>query len=136
MDLDDWLERHGLTRYKGLFAKHAIGLDVLPQLTDQELKALKIPLGDRKRLLMATVELSVAVAPAPQPAVAPTGSRESDTDAPPAVVTPEVGERRQLTVMFCDLVGFTELASRVDPEVLQQIIRSYEDACAACVTRY
>jgi class 3 adenylate cyclase len=45
-------------------------------------------------------------------------------------------ERRQLTVLFCDMVGFTELASRLDPEVLQGIVRSYEDTCAACVTRY
>jgi class 3 adenylate cyclase len=46
------------------------------------------------------------------------------------------GERRQLTVLFCDMVGFTELANRLDPEVLQGIIRSYEDACAVCITRY
>jgi class 3 adenylate cyclase len=48
----------------------------------------------------------------------------------------DASERRQLTVLFCDLVGFTELATRVDPEVLQGIIRSYEDTCAVCVTRY
>ena len=46
------------------------------------------------------------------------------------------GQRRQLTVLFCDMVGFTELANRVDPEVLQRIIRTYEDACAVCITRY
>ena len=46
------------------------------------------------------------------------------------------GERRQLTVLFCDMVGFTELANRVDPEVLDGIIRNYEDACAVCITRY
>jgi class 3 adenylate cyclase/predicted ATPase len=46
------------------------------------------------------------------------------------------GERRQLTVLFCDMVGFTELTTRVDPEVLQEIIQRYEDACAACITRY
>src|SRR5262245_46628922 len=46
------------------------------------------------------------------------------------------GERRQLTVLFCDMVGFTELANRVDPEVLQGIIQLYDDQCAVCVTRY
>lgn len=46
------------------------------------------------------------------------------------------GERRQLTVLFCDMVGFTELSGRLDPEILQRIIRSYEDACAVCITRY
>jgi class 3 adenylate cyclase len=50
--------------------------------------------------------------------------------------TGQAGERRQLTVLFCDMVGFTELAGRVDPEILQKIIRSYEDACAVCITRY
>ena len=46
------------------------------------------------------------------------------------------GERRQLTVLFCDMVGFTELASRIDPEILQEVVRRYEDTCAACITRY
>ena len=59
---------------------------------------------------------------------------ESQIASPPDVK--EQGERRQLTVLFCDMVGFTELANRVDPEVLQRIIRSYEDACAVCITRY
>ena len=56
-------------------------------------------------------------------------------DNPESKATPE-GERRQLTVLFCDMVGFTELSGRVDPEVLNQIIRAYEDACAVCITRY
>ena len=54
----------------------------------------------------------------------------------PASKSAPEGERRQLTVLFCDMVGFTELANRVDPEVLQRIIRTYEDACAVCITRY
>jgi len=68
-------------------------------------------------------------------------SPDSSTLKPPAEENaisksaPE-GERRQLTVLFCDLVGFTELANRLDPEVLQGIVRSYEDACAVCITRY
>ena len=60
----------------------------------------------------------------------PTPNSELRTSSSPA------GERRQLTVLFCDMVGFTELANRVDPEILQGIIRSYEDACAVCITRY
>src|SRR5947209_20595011 len=47
-----------------------------------------------------------------------------------------IGERRQLTVLFCDMVGFTKLAYKLDPETLQIIIRAYEEACAACVNRY
>src|SRR4030095_2656666 len=68
------------------------------------------------------------------------GKTEGKTGADIGPGTPHsalsAGERRQLTVLFCDMVGFTEIANRVDPEVLQVIIRSYEDACAVCITRY
>ena len=131
MDLNDWLDGHDLSKYAELFAEHAIGLDVLPQLTDQELKELSIPLGDRKRLLKAAVELSGGAQSESNASVV--GNRAA---AEPSnwLPSPE-GERRQLTVLFCDMVGFTELASWLDPEVLQRIIRSYEDACAVCITR-
>ena len=71
--------------------------------------------------------------------VAKRGSGEGEVVSAqlPSVSTQSpAGERRQLTVLFCDMVGFTELANRVDPEVLHGIIRSYEDACAVCITRY
>ena len=85
-------------------------------LTDADLKELGLPFGPRKRLLAAL---------------------RQDHPAEPvmAVVTPE-GERRQLTVLFCDLVGSTELALQVDPELLETIIQKYEDACEACIGRY
>ena len=57
-------------------------------------------------------------------------------DGGAASASADIGERRHLTVLFCDMVGYTELANRVDPEVLQTIIHAYEDACAACVERY
>ncbi|MGH8675647.1 MAG: adenylate/guanylate cyclase domain-containing protein, partial [Burkholderiales bacterium] len=121
----EWLTAIGLQQYAGLFEQNRIGIDVLPHLSDQDLKDLGIPLGDRRRLLAAI-----------SPGAAPTSSPPALAEAAPAVVTTEAGERRQLTVLFCDMVGFTELANRVDPEVLQRIIRSYEDACAVCITRY
>ena len=131
-----WLRRLGLERYVQIFADNDVDLEAIRLLGESDLEKLGVSLGHRKRLLKAIAELDGVAASAAQLTVAPTGSRASDTEAAPAVITTEAGERRQLTVLFCDMVGFTELANRVDPEVLQRIIRSYEDACAVCITRY
>jgi predicted ATPase/class 3 adenylate cyclase len=130
-----WLQKLGLERYIQVFAENDIDLDAVRLIGESDLEKLGVSLGHRKKLLKAIAELNGAVAPAPQ-SVAPTANRGSDADAAPAAVSTEAGERRQLTALFCDMVGFTELANRVDPEVLQRIIRSYEDACAVCITRY
>jgi class 3 adenylate cyclase/predicted ATPase len=120
--ISDWLQSIGLDQYGQVFADNYIDLEVIPSLSEADLEKLGVPMGHRKRLLKAIAELGDAAAPSP-----PATASHASTD---------IGERRQLTVMFCDMVGFTELASRVDPEVLQIIIRSYEDTCAACITRY
>ena len=96
-----WLRSHGLEQYAQLFAEHDVDLGTLRILTDDDLTELGLPFGPRKRILKALVELEDADVTA-----AAAGSRE---------------ERRQLTVLFCDMVGFTELAGRVDPEVLHVI---------------
>ena len=99
-----------------------IGADVLPLLSEQDLEELGLPVGDRRPLLAAIASAGAsATLPSPSPLPRPSPGR---------------GERRELTVLFCDVVGFTELASAVDPEVLDGIVRSYEEACAACVIRY
>jgi class 3 adenylate cyclase/predicted ATPase len=118
-----WLAGIGLSQYAALFEENRIGLDVLPHLTDQDLKDLGLPLGDRRRVLAAAAAANSTPARVESP---PLARPATSTD----------GERRQLTVLFCDLVGYTELASRLDPEVLQGILRRYEDVCAAGVTRY
>jgi hypothetical protein len=135
---ESWLQRPGLGRYASVFAAHEVHLDALLLLTEEDLDELGLPLGPRRKLLHALKLLQdegapPAVARATASLAAATASASSVTELPAAS---EVGERRQLTVLFCDMVGFTELASRLDPEVLQRIIRSYEDACAVCVTRY
>ncbi len=122
----EWLRDLGLEKYEALFAEHEITVDLLPHLTVSDVDRLSLPTGARRRLLRGIAALGGAT-----PAIA------SDLrDSVEQSSTATDGERRQLTVLFCDMVGFTGLASRVDPEVLQQIIRSYEDACAACVARY
>ena len=120
MDLKHWLDENGLGKYAELFAANEIDIDLLPQLTEHDFDKLGLSVGAQRRLALAIQSLSVA-------------------NASPDVkhsTGPISGERRQLTVLFCDMVGFTELASRLDPEILQNIIRVYEDTCAASITRY
>ena len=126
-----WLDGLGLGRYADTFAEHDIGFDVLADLTEADLAQLGVTLGDRKRLIRAIAALSeVTPAPPGPPAVAP---------APPA---PEPArpshdaERRQLTVLFCDMVGSTALASRLDPEDLHEVMRRYQESCAAVISRF
>jgi class 3 adenylate cyclase/tetratricopeptide (TPR) repeat protein len=120
--LPDWLDSIGLGQYAGLFQSNEVDFETLRVLTAGDLEEMGLPFGPRKRLLHALSELDARSATLP-PAAAP-----APTDVP--------GERRQLTALFCDMVGFTELASRVDPEVLQEIIRRYEDACTVCIVRF
>jgi class 3 adenylate cyclase/tetratricopeptide (TPR) repeat protein len=114
--IEDWLTSIGLDQYADLLVRNEVDLPTLRILTDDDLKELGLPFGPRKRLLAAL-------------------QADKSLGTAEAAATQE-GERRQLTVLFCDIVGFTELAQRVDPEVLQTIVRLYEDACAACIVHY
>src|SRR5260370_7811281 len=104
MDVGAWLRSVGLGRYEAAFSDNSIDADVLPDLTDGDLAQLGVNLGDRKRLLKAIASLA-ATEPAARP-MSP-APRSSSTDA---------AERRPITVMFCDLVGSTSLAARLDAE--------------------
>jgi hypothetical protein len=119
----EWLTAVGLVQYAELFEQNRIGLDVLPDLSERDLQDLGIPLGDRKRLLKA-IQSS-----------APIQSGDAGPVAQSSVV-PSQPERRQLTVMFCDLVGSTELAQRLDPEQYRELVRAYQAACAEVIQRY
>jgi class 3 adenylate cyclase len=130
MDTAAWLRGLGLPQYEEAFRANAIDADVLPTLTADDLKDIGVAaIGDRRRLLNAIAALrdgqqdAVAAAETPSPAAADAGR------APGA-------ERRQLTVLFCDLVGSTELARRLDPEELGGIMRAYQNAVAGEVTRF
>src|SRR5580704_9738767 len=115
-DLGQWLCGIGLGDYVESFATQRVTWDVLDDLSEQDLKELGLPLGDRKRLLKAIASLH-------EPAEAPAGT-ESFL---PAVSQGRDAERRQLTVLFCDLVGSTELSRRLDPEDLRDLTRRYQD---------
>ncbi|MGH9695184.1 MAG: hypothetical protein ACRD5Z_13630, partial [Bryobacteraceae bacterium] len=108
MDVGGWLRSLGLGQYEPAFIENAIAFDVLPELTEDDLEKLGMRLGDRKRVIKAIKEMAVS---SPGEIVA-SEARESSSNHP--ALAP--AERRHLTVMICDLVGSTALASRLDPE--------------------
>jgi class 3 adenylate cyclase/predicted ATPase len=123
-EAEHWLEDIGLGRYADLFAQNRIDLDVLPDLTEADLAELGLPLGDRKRLLRAMASLadaSVASRSAPIHRIS---------------VARPAAERRQLSVMFCDIVGSTALSEKFDPEDVRDMIAAYRDICSHAVERY
>ena len=107
----DWLEKLGMSEYAHRFAENAIDFSVLSDLTDQDLEKLGVLLGHRRKLLRAIANLEGIEKGAPAVPVAP---------APSA--TQRAAERRQVTVMFSDLVGSTALSARMDPEDLREVI--------------
>ena len=109
----EWLEKLALGQYAQCFAENGIDLSDLRHLTDQDLKDIGVLLGHRRRMLAAIAELGGAVPATLQPT--------AETERKPH----DAAERRQLTVMFCDLVGSTALSARHDPEELREIIGAY-----------
>jgi len=127
-----WLENLGLGRYAEAFQRNAITWDVLPELKENDLEALGVLLGHRKILLRAIAQLSPS-AESRSPASLPIGVSPDTLPFPPER---EQAERRQLTVMFCDLVDSTALSRRLDPEDLQEVIRRFLDAWSHTIGRF
>ena len=127
MDISALLRSLEMQQYAQTFRDNAIDLSVLPDLTDQDLEKLGVLLGHRRKLLRAIADLEAIEKSAPAGAAAPTA---------PAVPRPlDTAERRQLTVMFCDLVGSTALSTRLDPEDMREIVGAYHRCCADLITR-
>src|SRR5262249_30298284 len=136
----DWLEKLGMSEYAQRFAENRIDYSVLPDLTDQHLKDLGLPLGDRLKMLRAIRELAVV---SPVSAETASAERKSQSiaarrDATPVHVSAPAadvsGERRYLTVMFCDLVGSTSISAQLDAEEWRDLVGTYLDAASAAVT--
>jgi class 3 adenylate cyclase len=127
LEIDGWLRGIGLEQYAQTFRENGIDLSVLPDLTDQDLEKLGVLLGHRRKLLRAIADLEAIEKSAPAVVVAA---------APPAAPRLlDTAERRQLTVMFCDLVGSTALSARLDPEDMREIVGAYHRCCADLITR-
>src|SRR5215470_8687883 len=124
--ISHWLKKLGMSEHTDRFVENRIDISVLPDLTEQHLKDLGIPLGDRLKMLRAIRDL---------------GNTSVAVTAPPASVATEPAwrdnaERRQLTVMFTDLVGSTALSTKLDPEDLRLVIGAYHKCVAETVTRF
>ena len=134
-EISEWLEKLGMSEYAQSFAENDIDLAVLGDLTDQDLKELGVTsLGHRRKILRASAELgnapaAAAVPPSPRPAAA---SLPAPSAASPPIPD-AAGERRYLTVMFCDLVGSTGISAQLDAEEWRDLVGSYLDAASAAV---
>ena len=125
VDIAAWLRELGLERYEQAFRENEIDAEILPKLTTDDLKDIGVTtVGHRRKLLEAIAALA-------EPASAPQAEPSAAARARPAQA-----ERRQLTVLFCDLVGSTELAARLDPEDMGRVIRAYQDTCTEAFERW
>jgi class 3 adenylate cyclase len=119
----DWLETLGMSEYTERFAESDIDTSVLRDLTDQDLKELGVSLGHRRKMLRAIAELTGVAPTSPQPVL--TEPKSQDT-----------AERRQVTVMFSDLVGSTALSAQMDPEDLSEVVSAYQKCVDDTVRRF
>jgi class 3 adenylate cyclase/predicted ATPase len=124
MDVAKWLHGLGLERYVPAFRENEIDWEAVPKLTAEDLRDLGVVLGGHRRKLLDAITALGAEAPAGGTAPSGVGSAPSDA------------ERRQLTIMFCDLVGSTALSARLDPEDLREVIAAYHRTVADVVANF
>ena len=117
--LSEWLKQHDLERFLGIFEENEVDLTTLRMLSESDLAELGLPFGPRKRIINLLRE-----------------EKSQEKSGLPYQVDVSTSERRQLTVLFCDMVGFTRLSYKLDPEAMQVVLRTYEEACETCVNRY
>ena len=140
----EWLATIGLERYAPAFIDNDIDVAVLRYLTDADLEKIGVSLGHRRKLLAAISELhsgeTSATRPAPEPNKQDDAARTASAPArgpvtrqPPSAANEAAGERRYLTVMFCDLVGSTGISAQLDAEEWRDLVGSYLDAASAAV---
>jgi len=140
----EWLAKIGLERYAPAFIENDIDVSVLRYLTDADLEKIGVSLGHRRKLLAAIAELESSETAATRPAPAPSEQHDvarttpapipgAVAPPPPAAAGDAAGERRYLTVMFCDLVGSTGIAAKLDAEEWRDLVGSYLDAASAAV---
>jgi class 3 adenylate cyclase/pimeloyl-ACP methyl ester carboxylesterase len=133
MDLATWLRTLGLERYEATFRENEVDFALLPKLTPDDLTALGVSMvGHRRKLLDAIETLREGRPPIGERADA----AELPQSRPPFHTAPVEPERRQLSILLCDLVGSTALAAQLDPEDLRDIVSVYQRQCASVISRY
>ena len=130
-DVAQWLGELGLGQYAAAFHDNDIEFKLLPRLTDEQLKELGVNSMGHRMKILAAIEKSSG-----QPGESLAGLEPSDDAKEPTIAQRVDAERRQLTVMFCDLVGSTTLSTKLDPEDLQEVITSFQDKCLQTIKRY
>src|SRR5215831_20207980 len=128
MDLGGWLRQFGLEQYEAAFRENAISDKVLPNLTAEDLKDLGVGMVGHRRMLLDAIAALRAEASAPTPL--------SDPPLVTDKAAKDAAERRQVTVMFSDLVGSTALSARIDPEDLREVISAYHRCVADTVRSF
>ncbi|MCK1633532.1 hypothetical protein IVA99_26800 [Bradyrhizobium sp. 162] len=128
MDVGGWLRRLGLEQYEAAFRDNQIDETVLPSLTAEDLKDLGVGLVGHRRKLLNAIERLHSEGGAPTTIV--------DTPLVRDKAAKDTAERRQVTVMFSDLVGSTSLSARLNPEDLREIISAYQTCVARAVRRF
>src|ERR1700677_2807080 len=124
VDVGSWLRNLGLEQHEAAFRENGVSAEVLRHLTADDLKELGVAaVGNRRQLLVAIAEMRER---------APSAARPAENQ----LASPSVGERRQLTVMFCDLVGSTALSEKLDPEELRSLLHAYRTLCGDVIARY
>ena len=131
MDVGDWLRSLGLGQYEAAFRENAIDGKVLPKLTAEDLKDLGVAIVGHRRMMLSAIEALSAPSDAPSPAA---NSARAASSQPPPTMRVDAAERRPITVMFCDLVGSTSLAARLDAEDWRNLVGAYLDEASAAVT--
>jgi class 3 adenylate cyclase len=133
VDIVTGLKLIGLAQYEAVFREAAIEGDVLPELTDADLEKLGVVLGHRKRMLKAIGDLKSIGTTYLRPDV---GAKATTSEGPLKVSPTDTAERRQVTVLFSDLVGSTALAARLDPEDLRDVITAYQKSATEVIRRF
>ena len=144
--ISNWLEQLGMSEYAQRFAENDIDFSILPELTDLDLEKIGVAsLGHRRKILRAIAALASAPAAGPAPLIpaapsAPSSAPKqslavgaSGRSSAPLAPGEVAGERRYLTVMFCDLVGSTAISAQLDAEEWRDLVGTYLDAASAAV---
>jgi class 3 adenylate cyclase/tetratricopeptide (TPR) repeat protein len=129
IDVASWLRQLGLAQYEPAFRDNDVDGEVLPELTAEDLISLGVTSVGHRRKLLSAIAAVGAAAPAPAATATP-------ASVPPPAPAAAQAERRQLTVMFCDLVGSTALSTGMDPEDLRDVIASFQNRCSSAIRRY
>ncbi len=129
--LNGWLDALGLGQYAEIFVENDIDLEILPHLTNEDLREIGVTLGHRKRLLAGIGALAEAPQSTPAEPSTPAKAEAVSVKAPKTQA-----ERRNITAVFIDLVGFTEKTNRIDPEEMRELLQRYQDTVAGEVSRY